>query len=496
MSKIAKNTFLFSIGTLFSRILGFAREIVFTFYLGASLQSDIFFATFRIPNFLRVLLAEGTLSFAYINVFTDMEKENKKEAMKMSSAFLNIIFFITTFLYILVLFFSEEITTVLLPGFDVQKIQLSSWYLKWIFPFIILISASSVFTGYLNIREKFFLPALTPVFLNIFLIGGVVLFITEDIYKAGIVFGLSVLLAGITQLTVLGIQAYKNGFEFYSIFFHKGIKEMIFYFIPGTFAMAITQINVLVDNIFASYLPQGGISWLYYGNRLVQFPMGIFGIAIATVMTPYFASNKNNKNLQKGIATSFKLNSILMFPCMLGLMFFAYPIIELLFLRGEFTQSDCINVSRVLIFYSIGLWFYSGLKIVKPYFYSVKKLYVPVLSAFIALTANTFLNWILMYRMGADGLALATSLSAILNFMFLCFFIQDLNFLSLKKFFYKFLIIIIIFAFMLYLLQDFNLLFSIVISSLIYLFLLYIFKIDEVDYLFELFVKNKKKGIS
>ena len=500
MSRIGKNTLMFSTGTLISRFLGLLREFIFTYFLGASIATDIFFATFRIPNFLRQLLAEGTLSFAYINVSCEYKKKHgENESNKLSSAFLIWIALITTVLFFLILFYSEYFIKFLLPGFEQEKILLATYYLKWIFPFIIFISLSSIFSGYLNIKGNFFLPAFSPVFLNIFLISAVVFFYAENTREMGKIFGISVMLAGGVQLFLLGFSAFKNGFRFSFKPWHPGLKKMFFYFIPGTFAMAATQINMLVDNIFASYLPYGGISWVNYGNRLVQFPLGIFGVALATVMTPYFADNKNNENMGAGLIKAFRLNTVIMIPCTVFLYIYSYPVIKLLFERGKFSSEDSVQVAAVCALYSLGLWFYSTLKLLLPYFYSAGKMYIPFFGAVFGLVVNTLLNYYLMIKMGAAGLALATTFSALLKFCFFMFFVDRKGFGTLGLFFVKFSVLTGFYVLLLHFLKDFNLLFNIFAGCVIYVILLLLFKFEELGDIIEVIkmkmnMKQERRG--
>ncbi len=491
MSSLLKKTIAFSTGTLLSRILGFGREIMFTYFLGASLVSDIFFATFRIPNFLRKLLAEGTLSFAYINIFSRLEKEEgSEEALKLSSAFLNFIFLITFLLFILVFLFSDQIIRVVLIGFEGNKLEIASYYLRWLFPFIILISLSSVFAGFLNIKGAFLIPAASSGFLNISLITGVLLFKSENIFSMGKVFGISVLLAGLLQFIMVMLFSFKKGFRYYFILNHPGLRRMLFFFIPGTFAMAITQMNVLVDGIFASYLPTGGISWLNYGNRLMQFPLGLFGIAISTVMTPEFAKDNDKERANLKLCKAFRMNSVLIIPCMIGLMIFSEELVSLIFFRGEFDYKDVLETSKTLFYYSSGLWFYAAVKIMMPMFYSQNRVKIPVFSALFSLIVNSILNFILIKYYQASGLALATAISALLNFMLLRFFSGNAG--VRFEFIFKMTTITIILTTMLILLKQFNIFFIMITSVILYMILLKVFKLEEFDDLIRFF--NKKRA--
>ena len=480
MIRFLKNTFLFSIGTFFSRILGFGRELVFSYVFGASFFSDLFFACFRIPNLLRRLLAEGTLSFAYINVYSELENEKgEKESLRLSSAFFNWIFLITFFLYILVIFFSYDIVYIMLKGFSPEKLVYASIILKWVFPFIIFISLGSIFSGFLNMKGSFFIPAVSSSFLNIALITAVLVFYTKDPVLMGKILGLSVIIAGFLQFALLWWYSRKSGFKYSFILKDKNVKKMFFYFIPGTFAMAISQLNIVIDSFFASYLPDGGYSWLWYSNRIVQFPLAIFGVAMANVLTPYIAKNREKSMVSSSLLKTFKYNSLILIPVTIGIMVYSREFIQIVFQRGRFTSNDVLNVSTLLFYYASGLWFFSALKIITPVFYSLKKVYIPVYAGLVTLIVNTSLNYVLIRTMGASGLSLATVISSIVNFTILILFLgQDyikINFI----FVFKISLISTAFLCYLYLLKDFNLLFNIGSSVIVYYYLLRLSGVEE-----------------
>ncbi|MCK9475441.1 MAG: murein biosynthesis integral membrane protein MurJ [Candidatus Muirbacterium halophilum] len=495
MKRFLKKTFLFSLGTFFSRILGFVREIVFSYVFGASFFSDLFFACFRIPNLLRRLLAEGTLSFAYINVYSELEKEkNEVESLKLSSAFFNWILIITFTLYILVLFFSNDIVSIMLKGFSDEKLLYASIILKWVFPFIIFISLGSIFSGFLNMKGSFFVPAVSSSFLNISLILCVIFFYREDYILMGKYLGISVIIAGFVQFLMLFYFSLKSGFEYFPILKNENLKKMFFYFIPGTFAMAISQLNIIIDSFFASYLPDGGYSWLWYSNRIVQFPLAIFGVAMANVLTPYIAKNRGEKIVSESLLKTLKYNSLLLIPITLGIMVYSQEFISLVFHRGKFTTYDVLNVSKLLFYYASGLWFFSALKILTPVFYTLKKVYIPVLAGFITLIVNTILNYILIKTMGASGLSLATVISSVINFLILIIFLGKIYRKINVLFILKIIIISILYTGYLYLLKDFNLFFNIGSSVLVYYFLLKLFNIEESEEIIQILKRKSMKN--
>lgn len=493
MKRFLRMTFLFSVGTFLSRILGFVRELVFSYVFGASFFSDLFFACFRIPNLLRRLLAEGTLSFAYINVYSELEKDGKEdEAVRLSSAFFNWILLITFILYILVILFSDNITSVLLRGFSEQKLFYASIILKWIFPFIIFISLGSIFSGFLNMKGSFFIPAVSSSFLNIFLVLSVLIYYSDNPVFMGKYLGVTVIISGISQFLMLFYFASLKGFRYSAVFRDKNLKKLLFYFIPGTFAMAVSQLNITIDSFFASYLPDGGYSWMWYSNRIVQFPLAIFGVAMANVLTPHIARNRNTGDVFSSLFKTLRYNTLLLIPITAGIMIYSYDFTDIVFHRGKFTSQDVKNVANVLFYYSSGLWFFSALKIMTPVFYSLRKVYVPVYAGIVTVILNTILNYFLLERMGASGLSLATVISSGVNFTVLVIFLGDFFKKTGSGFILRMILITVLFCGYLYLLKDFNLLFNIGTSVIIYWILLKIFRIEECEDIVNIFRKKNK----
>ena len=418
--------------TFISRITGFIRDIIFANIFGASPNTDAFFVAFKIPNFFRRLFAEGAFTQAFVPVLTEF-KEKKPEELKTFIRYIfgNLIFvlFIITLLGIL---FSDQIISLFAPGFDEVdgRYRLASDMLKITFPYLFFISLTAFCAGIFNTYNYFFLPAITPVLLNISLISSA-LFLTTAFSEPIIALAYGVLIAGIIQyliqLPMLNkinfLVLPKFGFEFH------GIRKVLKLMTPAMLGSAVVQINLLIDSIVASLLAAGGISWLYYSDRLVEFPLGVFGIAIATVILPTLSKKFSNNNLdgyKNTIKNAISLAIIFSLPAMFGLIILSKNIIASLFQYGNFTSFDTEMSSLSLIAYSIGLPAFILMKVLLTGFFSRQDTKTPVKYGIYAIIFNILMNTgVIIYYLnnpfpGAHALlALATSLSAWIQVMLL-----------------------------------------------------------------------------
>ena len=408
--------------TLLSRIFGFIRDVVIAWFFGAGLSSDAFFVAFRIPNLLRRLFAEGSLSIAFIPVFTDtLTNRGKDEAFEMARSAVRLLSVLLVVVAIAGIFLSPLIIRIIAPGFtdSTEKLSVTIFLTRIMFPYIFFIGLVALSMGILNVLGHFAAPALAPVFLNISIIGSV--FLISPHMKAPVTsLAIGVVIGGILQLGLQIPFLIKKGFYFWqkAKFFHPGLKKIGWLMLPTIFGAAVYQINILVGTLLASLLPEGSVSYLYYADRLVQFPLGIFAIATATAVLPSISRQAAKKDLQAVQDTfvyAMKLVFFITIPSMVGLIVLREPIVALLFKRGAFDAKTTHLTAYALLYYSVGLWAFSAVRIVVSTFYALQDTKTPVRMAVISVCANILLGIVLMGPLGHGGLALATSLASMLN---------------------------------------------------------------------------------
>ena len=430
-AQVTKATGIVGSATLLSRILGFIRDVVIAAYFGAGLSSDAFFVAFRIPNLLRRLVGEGSLSIAFIPVFTEyLTRCGEEEAFKMARTALRWLSLVLVVIVILGIILCPLIITVIAPGFSdtAFKFELTVNLARLVFPYIFFIALVAFCMGVLNSLGHFAGPALAPVFLNLAIILTVfvaVPFLDQPVYALAI----GVLIGGFLQLILQVPFLIKKKFYFWQSCprMHPGIKTTGKLMLPAILGAAVYQINILIGTLLASLLPEGSISYLYYADRLVQFPLGVFAIAAATAVLPSLsrqASIHDFKALGETFAHALKLMGLITIPSMIGLMVLSQPIISLLFERGAFGNTATQLTADALICYAVGLWAFASVRIVVATFYALQDTATPVRMAIYAIIFNIFMALILMEPMQHNGLALATSLASFLNLGLLLIILQ------------------------------------------------------------------------
>jgi len=412
--------------TLLSRILGYIRDMVIASFFGAGLSSDAFIAAFRIPNLMRRLFGEGSLSISFIPVFTqyltDKGKDEAFELARSAIRLLSVVLVITTILGIVL---SPWIIRIIAPGFteSADKLSLSVALTRIMFPYIFFICLVALSMGILNVLGNFAAPALAPVFLNIAMILSVFfvsIFSNNEIDRIyGLAFG--VVIGGVLQLALQMPFLIKKGLYFWqkAKTWHPGLKRIGLLFFPAVFGSAVYQINTMIITLLASMQPEGSVSYLYYADRLVQFPLGLFAIATATALLPSLskqAASKDFTAVRDTFSYTLKLVFFLSIPSMTGLIVLREPIVALLFQRGAFNSEATRLTAHAVLYYGIGLWAFSGVRIVVATFYALQDTKTPVITAATSIIANILLGLFLMGPMGHSGLALALSLASMLNF--------------------------------------------------------------------------------
>jgi len=414
--------------TFLSRVAGLIRDIFTTNLLGASIFHDIFVVVLKIPNVFRKFFAEGAFSQAFIPIYSEYLGHKEEKG---SQDFLNALFgILLTALFIftaLALLFAPIFILIFAPGFyfDSQKQELAVNLLRIMFPYLALISLVAFAAGIQNSHNKFSIPAATPLIFNLSLIGSAWL-VAPKIEIPVMALAWGVLLAGFLQLLfqiaplaiIKKIPVPKIDFQ------NSGVKKFFILILPAIVAGGIAQINLLIDTIFASLLITGSPTWLYVSDRLIQFPMGIFAIAIGTVLLPSLSkayAQKEKQAFTSQLEHAFKLIFFLAIPSLIGLVLFASPLLATIFQRGAFLWVDVEQASLSLIGFALGLPFFMAMKVLVPAFFSRQNTKTPMLVAFLSLLINITLNYLLAFyfELGHLGLAIASSISAIVSVIIL-----------------------------------------------------------------------------
>lgn len=413
-------------GTLSSRILGFLRDMVIAHFFGAAMAADAFFVAFRIPNLWRRLVGEGSLTISFIPVYTEyITQRPKEEAKELTDIAFTIGGILLLLITIFGIFFSPILIKVIAPGFIgvPEKFQLTVTLNQIVFPYLFFMGLFAICMGILNTLKHFFAPSFAPIFLNISIITSVFLFY-HWFKKPVMTLAVGVLAGGIIQFLFQIPFLIKKGvtFRFNLNFRHPAIKRIGLLMVPGLIGTAVYQLNVFIDTIFASFLPSGSISYLFFADRLMEFPLGIFAIAIGMASLPSLsslASQGKKEELKDILSFTFRLTSFISIPAMVGLISLKTPIINLLFQRGLFDYQATVMTAKALLLYSIGLWAIAGVRTIVPAFYSLQDTWTPLKIALICLGANVIFNTIFIIPLKHAGLALATSLSSTLNLILL-----------------------------------------------------------------------------
>jgi putative peptidoglycan lipid II flippase len=421
-SQVIKAAGVVSGATLLSRIFGLLRDIVIAGYFGAGMASDAFFVAFRIPNLLRRLFAEGSLSIAFVPVFTEyLTKDGESIAFLFARSAIRLISILLAAAAVVGILLTPLIVRIMAPGFmaSPEKLELTITLTRFMFPYIFFIGLVALCMGILNALGHFAAPALAPVMLNLAMIVSV-LFLSPHLQNPVYGLAIGVLLGGLLQLLLQIPFLLRKGMVFWEAanLFHPGLKRIGKLMLPAVFGAAVYQINILVGTLLASLLPDGSVSYLYYADRLVQFPLGIFAIAAATAVLPSFsryAAVQDNKALRETFGYAMRLVFFITIPSMVGLILLREPIVGLLFKRGAFDSQTTALTASALFYYGIGLWAFSAVRIVVTLFYALQDTRTPVKMAAISIVVNMILGVALMWPLRHGGLALATSLASMVN---------------------------------------------------------------------------------
>jgi putative peptidoglycan lipid II flippase len=437
-AKVARAAGVVGFYTMLSRIFGFLRDMVVAAFFGAGLATDAFFVAFRIPNLLRRLLGEGSLTVSFVPVFTEyLNKKTKAEALELANIAFTILSVILVVVSISGVIFSPFIVAVMAPGFTriPEQYELTVFLNRLMFPYIFFISLVALCMGILNALRHFAAPALSPVILNIAMI--VATLTLRDFFAEPIVaLAVGVMIGGVLQLAMQWPALVRMGVRLKFAFnlTHPGVKKIGLLMLPAFFGAAIYQINILIGTLLASFLPQGSVSYLYYADRIVELPLGVFAIAVGTATLPSFSDQVSRGNLddpknsatspfprqwQKTLAFSMRLILFITIPAMIALIALREPIISVLFQRGHFDATSTAMTAQALLCYAVGLWAFSVVRVIVSAFFALQDTKNPMKAAFVALIVNVIFSLLLMYPLQHGGLALATSIASAANVLLL-----------------------------------------------------------------------------
>ena len=445
-ASVARSAGIISLAVMASRILGLVREMVFAYFFGASrsFANDAYVIAFRIPNPLRDLFAEGALSSAFVTVFSDyLVTKDEKEAFRLSNLVATTLILVLGVLVILGVIFAPQVVTLIARGLqtDREKFELTVRLTRIMMPFILVVALAAQAMGVLNARDRFGVPAMASTFFNVgSIIGGLAAaaLLTDPTFShpinaivekpiegiVGMAYG--VLIGGLLQYGVQWPSLLKAGFRFRPMLSltDPGVRRIFKLMGPAIIGGAAVQVNVLVNTNFATSIPGGSgpVSWLNYSIRLMQFPIGVFGVAIATATLPSIsrsAAVKDMSEFRHTLAGSIRLAFLFTIPSTAGLMVLGRPIISLIYERGSFGPNDTDHTAAALACYAIGLAGYAAIKILAPAFYALNDSRTPMMVSLLSMAINFVMNWMLVGVLRERGLALSTSTVALMNFVLL-----------------------------------------------------------------------------
>ncbi len=424
--RLARSAGVFGLATIASRILGLVRDQVLAFYFGAGDTNDAFRVASRIPNLVRDLFAEGAMSAAFVPTFTrQLTRHGRERAWHLASSVINALLLVTGVLVVAGIVFAEPLARLFASEFSTVpgKLELTISLTRIVFPFLTLVAVAAVMMGMLNSLGHFFVPALSPAMYNVAVIvmSLAVIPIAPRLGVAPItIVAIATLVGGIGQIIIQWPPLRREGFRYQPVldFRDEAMHRVLLLMGPGTIGMAATQINLFVNTVLATGEGTGAVSWLDFAFRLMYLPIGLFGVSIATAATPAIArmvAEQDVPRIRGTLANALGLMLFLNVPATVGLMILAEPIVAVIFQHGQFTAADTIATARALQLYAIGLVGYSIVRIISPTFYALQRSRIPVMVSAASVVVNVGLNLTLVQFMGYRGLALGTSMTALVN---------------------------------------------------------------------------------
>jgi putative peptidoglycan lipid II flippase len=420
--------------TMLSRLLGLVREQIFAVTLGAGAASDAFLAAFRIPNLLRDLFAEGALSTAFVPTYVaTLRGKSRAEAVALANRVLSTLTIYLGTVAALAMLFPGPVVRLVATGFSPEKAALCATLVRIMMPFLPAISLAVVAMGALNAEEKYTAPALASSMFNLVaIVGGLVVWVIGPSAKSAVIaWAALAVVGGVAQLVIQIPPLWKTGFRPKLIpdlrLRDPGTRRIATLMAPATLGVAAVQVNVVVNSSFASLVSDGAISWLSYAFRLMQLPIGVFGVAVGTTALTHLARDAaagDHAALQATLRRGLRMVLFLTIPSTIGLALLGVPIIRLIYQHGRFSSHATLETARALSGYAVGLVAYAAIKVIAPAFYALGRTRIPLIGSVTAVAANLLWNVATFRIFGHVGLALGTSIAALVNFSVLAFAFQ------------------------------------------------------------------------
>ncbi|MEI8012260.1 MAG: murein biosynthesis integral membrane protein MurJ [Candidatus Omnitrophota bacterium] len=424
LGNILRSTSIMSLGTLASRVLGFARDIIFARFFGTAAGADAFVLAFRLPNLFRDLIGEGAANSSFVPVMTEYKEKKPLELAEFLNAATAWAFIVLCGITLVCVLFAPAIVHMMAPGFaeDAGKLRTTVDLTRIMFPYLVLIGLTALFSSVQFTYGAFMMPAFGPCLLNIALIASTLMAVSwmrEPVYGLA----LGVIAGGIMQFIFQWRALARHGIKLAwpRALRHPGAAQIGKLLVPRLVGSAVYQLNIFVDTICASLssiVGAGGISAIYYANRIVLFPMGVFGVALAAATLPAFARHvvaDNKAELRRTIVFALENIFFVMLPTTIFLCLLAEPLTRVIFQRGVFDAASTEQTASVLFYFSLGLMGYGGVKILASAFHAMQDTRMPVKAALVCLGVNVFLNVVLMFPMKLAGIALASAIASLVN---------------------------------------------------------------------------------
>ncbi len=439
---------LVSFLTLLSRIVGYLRDVVVAALFGAGFQTDAFYVAFRIPNLLRRLFAEGSLAAIFVPVFSEyLESGDRRGARDALRSAFTALFIILVLVVVLGIVFSPWLVKLFAYGFDQKTFDLAVYLNRLIFPYVLFISLTALAMGVLNSVRHFFAPAFSPVLFNLCIIASALFLYREfEVPVASLCFG--VLGGGVLQLLLhlFYLRREKFMFGFARTLGHPAVRRLAILMFPQLFGIAVYNLNILVNTQYASFMSEGTVSYLYFAERIVEFPLGVVAVSLATVTLPALSGHAARGDYG-GFGTEYRRSLrrmlFIMVPAMVGIVALRVPLCNFLYQHGQFDYAAVMNTSQAVLGYGLGLFAVGGIRITVPAFFALQDTKTPVKVAFFCFLLNAVCGFVLGFVFSLDhlGLALASSISSVANFVLLVillngrlghFLSRDILFFSLR----------------------------------------------------------------
>jgi len=416
--------------TMVSRVLGYARDFFIARLFGASLLTDAFFVAFKIPNLLRRMFAEGAFSQAFVPILAEQKNKNPGEIQSLIDSVTTLLFLALVVTAALGVAAAPLIVYLTAPGFaaDPGKFGLTVALLRITFPYIVFISLVALAAGILNTWNRFAVPAITPALLNVSFIVGAVFF-AEHFDPPVLVLAWAVFAGGLLQLALQIPALARLGLlpRWRLDFSHPGVRRILFLMAPAAFGVSVSQVSLLINQVFASFLPTGSVSWLYYADRLMELPAGVLGVALGTILLPSLSkyhADANHAEYSRLLDWGLRVTVLLAVPAAAALAVLALPLVATLFQYGRFGVDDTWMTRQALVAYSAGLIGMILVKILAPGFYARQNVMTPVKIGLLTLVATQAMNLAFVGPLRHAGLALAIGLGACLNAGLLFWFLR------------------------------------------------------------------------